>query len=195
MEKKENIILIGAGGHAKAVIDVIETEGRFNIYGLIDLKENVGKKVLGYEIIGTDEDLPKLFNEVKNAIITIGHIYNVEPRIKLYNLLKEIGYNLPVIISPYAYVSKYAKIGEGTVVMHHAAVNASAIIGSNCIINTKALVEHDAIIGDHCHISTGAVINGGVKVGNYSFIGSNAVTKQYIEIPEKSFIKAGSLVK
>ena len=191
---KEAIILVGGGGHCRSAIDVIEAAEKFNIFGIIDLKEKVGGTIFGYKIIGTDEDLKEIYNECKMANITIGHIKSAELRIKMYDLLKHIGYGFPEIISPLAYVSKYATVDEGTIIMHHAVVNAGAKIGKNCVINSKALIEHDAIIGDHCHISTAAVINGGVIVKNASFVGSNATTKQYITIEENSFIKAGSIV-
>ena len=192
----KEIILIGGGGHCKSVIDVIELEGKFKIAGIVEKDKNLtGKKVLDYEIIGCDEDLEKLREKYEYAFITIGQIKSPDLRIKLYEKLKSFNFKLPVIISPLSYVSKYTKIEEGTIIMHHSLVNTNAKIGKNCIINTKALVEHDAIIEDFCHISTAAVINGGVTIKKGSFIGSNAVTKECIEIKENSFIKAGSLVK
>jgi len=190
---KNNILLIGGGGHYRSVIDVVEAEGKFNIAGIIDLVENIGKKVLGYPIIGSDTDLPTFFKEYEYAFITIGHIYSNKDRVKLFHLLKKIGFILPVIVSPYAYVSSHAEIDEGTIVMHHALVNANARIGKNCIINSKALIEHDAIIEDHCHISTAAVVNGGVRVRENTFFGSNATSKQSSII--EGFIKAGSVIK
>lgn len=190
---KEKIVLIGGGGHCHSVIDVIELENRYEIIGIIDTKENIGKKVLGYEIIGCDDDLETIFLSCKNALITVGQIKTSDLRIKLFEKLKNIGFNFPVIISPIAYVSKHAILDEGTVIMHHALVNANVKIGKNCIINSKALIEHDCIIGDNCHISTSSVINGGVTVKANTFFGSNATSKQAIEIA--GFIKAGSLVK
>ena len=190
------IILIGGGGHCKSVIDVIELEGKFKIAGIIEKDKNlIGQKVLDYEVIGCDEDLGKLREKYEYAFVTVGQIKTPDLRTKIYEKLKKLNFKLPVIISPLAYVSKYSKIEEGTIIMHHALVNANAKIGKNCIINSKALIEHDALIEDFCHISTAAVINGGVIVKRGSFIGSNAVTKEYIEIKENSFIKAGSLVK
>lgn len=190
---RESIILIGGGGHCKSVIDVIEQGNQFEIAGIIDTKELVGSKVLGYKILGSDEDLKDLRHHYKYAFITIGQIKSPEIRIKLFEILKSFGYELPVIISPLAYVSKHARLGEGTVIMHHALVNANVIIGQNCIINTKALIEHDAIIEDNCHISTGAIINGGVHVKAGAFYGSNATCKEYVYV--SGFVKAGSVVK
>lgn len=190
---RDPIILIGGGGHCKSVIDVIEQGNQFEIVGIIDRKELVGSEVLGYKILGSDEDLKDLRHDYKYALITVGQIKSPEIRIKLFKILKSFGYELPVIISPLAYVSKHARLGEGTVIMHHALVNANVIIGQNCIINTKALIEHDAIIEDNCHISTGAIINGGVHVKAGAFYGSNATCKEYVHV--SGFVKAGSVVK
>jgi len=192
---KPQILLIGGGGHCKSVIDVIEMEGTYTIAGIIDKKEFIGQKVLGYEIIGCDDDLENLFQQFKYAVVTVGQIKSPDLRIKLFNHLQSIGFGTPSIISPRAYLSKYATVESGTVVMHDALINANATIGKNCIINTKALIEHDSVIGDHCHISTGAIINGGTVIGQGIFFGSNAVSKEYTVIAEKSFIKAGSIAK
>ena len=191
--KKEKILLIGGGGHCRSVIDVIELEDKYEIAGIVDKKELIGQEVLGYKVVGCDDDLEDFFGRYKYAIVTVGQIKSNSLRVKLFDTLKNIGYELPTIISPLAYVSKHSKVEGGTVIMHHALVNADVQIGKNCIINTKALVEHDAIVKDNCHISTGAIINGGVLVEENSFIGSNATTKEYIEI--KGFVKAGELKK
>lgn len=187
----QDIILIGGGGHAKSVIDVIESESKFNIIGIIDKPENIGKNVLGYKIIGTDENLSKIFKYCKNAHISIGQIKTNEPRKRIFEILKNIGFNLPVIISPFAYVSKHAQIGEGSIIMHNALINSGASVGKNCIINTKALIEHDAKIGNHCHISTASVINGGVNIKDDVFFGSNATSKEYIKIGENCVVGGG----
>jgi len=192
---KKPIVLIGGGGHCKSCIDVIETIDAFRIAGILDFSSNIGDKILGYPVIGSDDDIPRLIKEKSFFLITIGTIGKPDKRIELFQKVVNLGGILPKIISPNAYVSKHAKIGSGTIIMHHAMVNASADVGRNCIINTKALVEHDAVIGDHCHISTGSIINGGVSIGACSFFGSGAVSKQYITIPEYSFIKANSIVK
>jgi len=191
---KEKIILIGGGGHCKSCIDVIEQHEKYRIAGIVDLPEKLHQKIFDYEIIATDDDLSLLANEYKNFLITLGQIKSPEKRIRIFQALKESGVKLPIIISPLAYVSKHAKIGDGTIIMHHSLINAGAKIGSNCIINNKALVEHDAIIGDHCHIATGAIINGGVKVGAGTFFGSNAVCKEYIEIGENAVIGCGAKI-
>jgi len=194
MPNRKEILLLGGGGHCKSVIDVIEQENRFSIVGIIDKKDLVGSKVLGYSVIATDDELEVLSKKYKYVCITVGQISSPNIRIKLFDTSKRLGFSLPSIISPRAYVSKYAKIEEGTVIMHDVVINSDVKISQNCIINTKALIEHDSIIEEHCHVSTGAIINGGVKIEKNCFIGSNAVTKESITIKENSFIKAGSLV-
>ena len=189
---KNKILLIGGGGHCKAVIDVIEQTNLYEIAGIIDNNLDLGHKVLEYEVIGKDEDLINLRKNYEYAIITVGQIKSPKIRIKLFNLLKSLNFKLPIVISHRAYVSKYAKIGEGTIIMHDALVNANAKIGKNCIINSKALIEHDAIVEDNCHISTGAIVNGGTIVRKNSFFGSNAMAKEYIEIKANSIIGGGT---
>ena len=192
---KKAIVLVGGGGHCKSCIDVIEALDTFRIEGILDVASKVGEKILGYPIIGTDLDIPKLIKESVSFLITTGDIGNSEKRVALFNKVVKQGGVLPVIISPDAYVSKHAKIGSGTIIMHKAMVNASADVGHNCIINTNALIEHDAVIGDHCHISTGSIVNGGTVIGSCSFFGSGAVSKQYISISANAYIKANSIVK
>ena len=189
----EKILLIGGGGHCKSVIDVIEQEGKYTIAGIVDKKELLGQEVLGYKFIGCDDDLEELFLKYKYAFVTVGQIKSNNLRVKLFTILKNIGYELPVVVSPLAYVSKHAKVEEGTVIHHYALVNANATVRANCIVNSKALIEHDATIEEHCHISTATVINGGVVVKANSFVGSNATTKEYIVL--NGFNRAGSLLK
>jgi sugar O-acyltransferase (sialic acid O-acetyltransferase NeuD family) len=191
----DEILLIGSGGHARACIDVIELSDQFKIAGLVEKKKAETLGNLGYKVIGTDEDLQALGQRYSNALITVGQIKTPDTRVRLFKSLNQFNYTLPVIISPKAYVSKHAEIGDGTIVMHGAIVNANARIGKNCIINNNALIEHDAFIGDHCHIATRAVINGEVSVGNETFIGSGVVTKQSISIGSSCFIGAGVVLK
>jgi sugar O-acyltransferase (sialic acid O-acetyltransferase NeuD family) len=188
-----SLILIGAGGHANSCIDVIEEQGYYKIAGLVSLPEHMGTQQLdhGYAVIGTDNDLPRLAKIYQYAFISIGQIKNKEQRIHLYKKIVDHGFQLPTIIAPTAYVSRYATLGAGTIVMHGAIVNAGASVGDNCIINTRSLIEHDVNIGDNCHISTGAILNGGVKVGSGSFIGSSSVIKQGIAIGCNSLVGMG----
>jgi len=193
MEKPE-IILVGGGGHCKSCIDVIETEGRFAIKGIIDLPEMFNKMILGYPVIGGDKDLQKLAEKGYNFLITLGHMGNPKRRQELFKIIKTNKGNLPVIKSPLAYISKYSKIEEGTIIMHSSIVNTGARIRENCIINTKSLVEHDVSIESNCHISTNASINGNCTIFENVFVGSSATLKNGISITNNVIIGAGAVV-
>ena len=186
-----SILLIGGGGHCRSCIDVIEAEGKFIIAGIVCQPRGGREPVLGYEVLGDDEDLPELFKKYKFALITVGQIKSVNVRVKLFQQVQRLGFELPTIISPRAYVSKNASLGIGTIAMHDALVNIGAKIGNNCILNTKSLVEHDAIVADHCHISTSSVINGGAIIREKTFIGSNTITKEGLTVGKNSVIGSG----
>ena len=190
----KSLILIGGGGHCKSVIEVAESAG-YEIKGILDMPDEVGKEVLpGHKIIGTDDEIPQYVEEC-DFIITVGFIKNPALRIKLYNKVKAAGGRLATIIASTAHVSKYAELGEGTIIMHHAFVNAGAKIGDNCIINTFVNIEHDAEVGNQCHISTGTMVNGECKIGENCFIGSQSVCANCIEIASDIIVGAGSVVR
>ena len=191
---KKDLILLGAGGHCHSVIDVIEAQNIFSIVGILDKEDKIGMRVLGYEVIGTDDHLKNLKKKNLYFLVTIGAIKSSLARKTIFLTLLKEGFKMPTIISPLAHVSRNSSIGKGTVIHHFSMINSNANIGDNCIINTGAILEHDSRIGDHCHISTGAIINGGVSVENECFIGSGAVVIQNITIGSNSIVGAGSLI-
>ena len=194
MDMDKQPILIGGGGHYKACIDVIEASGMYCVAGVVDSALHPGQQILGYSIIGSDEDLSEIIDKYKYFLISIGQIKEYDNRFQLFIKIKKLGGIFPVIVSKFACISRYTFIDEGTIVMHHAVVNAGAKIGRNCIINTKAVVEHDVLIEDNCHISTGAVVNGGCRILKNTFVGSGAVIRQGITIGDSSVIGAGAVV-
>lgn len=190
-----NLLLIGAGGHTRSCIDVIEQQGIFNIAGLVVEPEGIHLKQLGYGVIGADTDLPDLRRDFEYALITVGQICSANVRKGIYQKLSALGFRFPVIISPRAYVSQHATVGAGSIVMHGAIINAGAKVGNNCIINNCALIEHDTTVEDHCHISTGAILNGGVSVGAGSFVGSGCVVKEGLSIGKDCLVGIGLTVR
>lgn len=193
---KEPIILIGGGGHCRSVIDVIESQGQYEIFGILDMPDKVGTKVLGYPIIGSDseKELKEFKAQCPNFLVTVGQVKSAQLRKKIFHRIKVAGGQLPIIISPKAHVSKHAKVEEGTVIHHFAMINANAKVGVNCIINSGALIEHDAVVGDHCHISTHGVINGAARVGEGAMVGSNACMLPMASLPENSMLAASSIL-
>ena len=189
----KDLIFVGGGGHCKSVLEAAESAG-YSILGVLDMPEEVGKEILSTKVIGTDDDIPAYVDKAE-FVITVGFIKNPATRIKLFNKIKESGGKFSTIIASTAYVSKYATVGEGTVVMHHAFVNAGAKVGNNVILNTFTNIEHDVVIGDQSHISTGTMVNGDCNVGERCFIGSQSVLANGISVGDDIIVGAGSLVR
>ena len=190
--KERQLIMVGGGGHCRSLIEVAESAG-YSVLGILDLPENVGKEFLSTQVIGTDDDIPAYVDQAE-FVIAVGSIKDPSTRIRLFEQVKAAGGKLATVVASTARVSKYATLGEGTVVIHHALVNAGAKVGSNVILNSFSDIEHDSVIGDHCHVSTGAIVNGGCRVGSACFVGSGAVLVQGINVGEGIVIGAGSLV-
>lgn len=192
---RPKLLLVGGGGHCVSCIDVIEREDRFSIHGIVDKTGQAGEgSVMGYPVLGDDDVLCKLREECDFALVVVGQIGSSVVRQRITSHLKELGYQLPTIISPHAHLSPHAFVGEGTIVMHGAVVNAGAVVGSHCILNSQCLVEHGAYVGDFVHVATGAMLNGDARVGDGSFIGSGATIIQGVSLSEERFVKANSLV-
>ena len=192
---REKLILIGAGGHATSCIDVIEQNGQFQVVGLIGLPNELNTKCLDYPVIATDDRLSDLRASYSYTLITAGQIAEPDTRIRLYRIAKELGFELPSIVAPSAYVSEHACLGNGTIVMHGAIINAGVSIGDNCIVNSRVLIEHGAYVSDHCHISTGAILNGDVVIGAGSFVGSGSQIKEGIKLGERCIVAMGMSVR
>ena len=190
--KKENIILVGGGGHAKACLDIILSTNQYKILGYIDQNELLDTK-FGVTYLGKDEVISN-YTGLSKFLITIGQIKSPETRISMFQKLKTAGAKLATVISPYAIISNFSTIGEGTIVMHGVILQSNSTIGINCIINDNVLIEHDVIVGDHCHISTSATLNGDVKIGKKTFIGSNSIISNQIVIGNEVIVGAGSVV-
>jgi sugar O-acyltransferase (sialic acid O-acetyltransferase NeuD family) len=189
----DKIILIGAGGHAKSVAEVINyASSSYIIDGLIDLQAPKDKYWDNIDYLGSDETAPDIARQ--KVHVSVGMIKNLTIREKIYNFYKLKGAEFPVIRSKYAFVSTNTEIGEGTIIMHQGFVNAGASLGINCIFNTKSTVEHDVKIGDHCHAGPGAIINADCTIGNNVFISSNATINRGVKIGNNCIIGAGSVI-
>ena len=186
----KKIFLIGAGGHANSCIDVIESEKKYNIVGLVS---NDTKNATNYPIICSDNEIKEKLNKYSFVHIAIGQIKSSNIRKNFFNLLSK-DFFLPVIKSPTSYISKNSQIDIGTIIMHNAIINSNSIIGKNCIINSNALIEHDVTIGDHCHISTGSILNGNVNIGSDTFIGSGVIIHNNITVGKNCIVSAGKII-
>lgn len=174
------MILYGASGHGKVIIEILEANGVKVDYVVDDNPEIT--ELLGYEV-------RRNTGKYDEAIISIG---SAQVRKMLVESLDVKTY--PIAIHPSAIVSPRAKLGEGTVVMHGAIVQTCVEAGKHCIINTGASVDHDCKLGDYVHIAPQAILSGAVEVGDGSWIGAGAVVKQCIKIGSNCMIGAGAVV-
>lgn len=195
MPDKKKILLIGAGGHSKVVLDAIN-RGFYDVVGFLQNDPSaIGNIVCDVPVIGQDIDIKKFREQgITHAIVALGHLGNWQLRDKLFSILLDAGFEPAIIIHPSAVVSTYAKIGMGTVILAGAIVNPGAIIGENCIINTGAIIEHDVSVGNNVHIAPRVVIAGATTVGDNSFIGIGSTVIQGISIGKECIIGAGSVV-
>lgn len=191
---ERRLILVGGGGHCKAVIDVAVSVGR-NVYGILDNNIATGSMVLGVPVIGGDDDIASVADENTEFVITVGQIKSSSIRRSIADRIRLAGGELasPLIAST-AHIAIGAEIGKGSVVMHNATVNSDAKIGENCIINTGAIVEHDCSVGDFVHISTGAIVNGMSHIGNDCFVGSHTTVANVVKVAQGCIIGTGAVV-
>ena len=189
----KSIYLFGGGPHSNSCIEIINQLKEFKIIGIVEKSKSKTVNDLKIPIIYQNN----LKYNIKNqqAHISIGNFKLQELRKKLFNNLTNKKFVLPHLISKNSYVSKTAKIGEGTIVMNGCVINSNVKIGKNCIINTGSIIEHDVIINNHCIISPGVIINGSVSIGELSFLGAGCVIVDGLNLPKNSFIKANKLIK
>jgi UDP-perosamine 4-acetyltransferase len=187
----ESVIIIGAGGHAKVVIELMRAKGRYQIAGCTALSKS-GSILDNVLILGTDDVLPALLSKgVRKAFIAIGD--NLL-RLRLLAKVSEMGFELINVVSPNAVVSPSATLGRGIAIMAGAVINASAQIGNGAIINTNASVDHDCCIGDGVHIGPGSALAGNVVVGPESILGAGTTVIPSVRIGRRTIIGAGSVL-
>lgn len=188
----KDIVLVGFGGHGKSVADTILRMKQYHIVGYTELQEMADA---GYPYLGTDEKLEELYQKgVPCAAVCVGYLGKGTTRDKLYQILMEIGYELPVIADPSAVISKSAVVGEGSFIGKNAVINAGAGVGKMTIINTGAIVEHECRIEDFSHIAVGAVLCGQSCVGDHVLVGAGSVLIQNVQVGRQAVIAAGTTV-
>ncbi len=189
---KKRILLIGGGGHCHSVLDSIISLQMYTEVGIVD---NIESSFWGAPVVGRDKDIPRLKSEGwTDAFITVGSVGDTKLRHKLYDIVKNIGMDIPSIIDPSAVVARDTNISEGVYIGKKSVVNAGAQIGACAIINTGAIIEHDCIIGSFSHISPGSIVCGQVCIEDDAHVGAASVVRQQITIGKATMIGAGSVV-
>jgi UDP-perosamine 4-acetyltransferase len=185
------VLIIGAGGHAKVIIELFRAAGNFEIVGLIDLDSN-GYPVLGIPVIGTDRDLVRFRRQgISRAFVGIGN--NVR-RVKLNHHLHQIGFDMLNAVSPAAVVSVSSTLGRGIAIMAGAVINAETRIDDSTIVNTNSCIDHDCRIAEGAHIAPGCSIAGNVRIGRLACIGAGTTIIPGISVGENALVGAGSCV-
>ncbi|MFF2484531.1 acetyltransferase [Paenibacillus sp. NPDC058071] len=183
-------VIVGAGGHAKVVVDVLRADASVELVGCLGQGRDLA--VLGLPVIGGDDELSRLLEQgVHHAFIAIG---NNARRMQLAKKAEAIGFELVNAVSPHAYVSPSASLGRGVAIMAGAIVQPAATIGSYSIINTGATVDHDTTIGEAAHIAPGCALSGSVFVGERSFLGTGAKVIDGMRIGSDCMIGAGAVI-
>jgi len=190
------VIGIGAGGHAKVLVEILRAMGIFQIQGLLDANPELhGSTVLGVDVLGDDTMLEDLYSqEITKAFIGIGSVGDTRLRRTIASKLCQVGMETVIAIHPTACVSPSASLGEGVAVMPLAIVGPGAAIGDHAILNSGTVIEHDCRVGTFAHVAPGAVLSGGVQVGEDSHVGAGVVVKEYVHIGRGCTVGAGSVV-
>lgn len=193
---RPRIVVIGAGGHARVVLDILFSIGAYEVVGVVALDgpSYIGRYNIAY--LGKDDVLPALLEsgEAALAALGVGTVGDNHKRKDLFTRVKAIGYRFPPLIHPRAVVGGDLEQGEGLVVAAGATVNPGVICGTNVLINTGAVVDHDCRLGDHVHVAPGAVLCGGVRVGDTAHVGAGATIIQGLTIGEGAVVGAGAVV-
>ena len=190
MSSKE-VVIIGSGGHAKVVIELVRAEGKYQIKGCTGLGER-GFVLGDIPILGSDSVLPAMLaNGARKAFVAIGDNHL---RLRLLAQVSEMGFQLINAISPDAVVSPSAVLGRGIAIMAGAIINASTQIGDGAIINTNAGVDHDCQIGSGAHIGPGSVLAGNVEIGSEAFLGVGTCVVPGVRVGSCTIVGAGSVV-
>jgi len=190
------VIGLGAGGHARVVMEILRAAGCYELAGLLDPKvELLGTEAAGVRVLGDDRSLPEIFaSGLSHVFIGVGSTGDLEPRRRLYAKARSLGFDVVSAIHKNANVSTTTEIGRGATIMAGVIINIGAVIGENVIVNSGAIVEHDCRIADHVHIATGARLASTVEVGEGTHIGVGACVRECIRIGRNSVVGAGAVV-
>ncbi|MBE6094917.1 MAG: acetyltransferase [Schwartzia succinivorans] len=192
--KEKPVILLGAGGHAKVLLDIL-LEQNIEVLGIAEKNgTDLPTDLYGVPVIGSDSDVQQYPPDKVELVNGIGSIGSTALRQKVYEKFKRQDYCFAQVIHPGAIISRQVELGEGVQIMAGAVVNIGTRIRENSIINTNASVDHDCDIGAHVHIAPGVTLSGGVTVGDGSHIGTGASVVQGIVIGDYAFVEVGGIV-
>lgn len=188
------LIVLGAGGHAKVLIDALRLAGRRILFTVDADPARHGGSVAGVSVRGGDDVVLAHAPETVLLVHGLGSTRQCEDRRRLFERMKQRGYRFASVVHPSAVVSPSASLGEGVQVLAGAVVQPGAALEDDVIVNTNASVDHDCQVGRHSHVGPGACLGGGVRVGERTHVGAGATVIQYRTIGAGVLIGAGSVV-
>jgi sugar O-acyltransferase (sialic acid O-acetyltransferase NeuD family) len=188
-----DVVVVGASGHAEVVIDILERQGIYRIAGLID--RSVKGHLMGYEILGTESDLPGIVREreIAGGIVAIGDNWTRHRVVNALNVLLP-GFAFVTAVHPSAQIGRNATVGRGSAVMAGAVINPNARVGEFCVVNTNASLDHGSVMGDFSGLLPNAVTGGNVLIGAFAAVCQGANIIHGVEIGEHTVIGAGATV-
>jgi sugar O-acyltransferase (sialic acid O-acetyltransferase NeuD family) len=192
--RKEPLVVWGAGGHARVVVEILNLTRHYEIIGFLDDLRNVAATTSESDrqpFLGGRESLDRLHESVRKIVLAFGHC---SARYEISALVLKKGFELVTAIHPSSVVSSDSIIGSGTVVTAGAIVNPGVCVGTSAILNTGSVVDHDCVIGEACHIAPGVHLAGRVSVGRCTWIGIGSVISDRVRVGAGCLIGAGSLV-
>jgi UDP-perosamine 4-acetyltransferase len=189
----EKVVIVGASGQAKVVIDILQEAGQLEIVGCTSgSPADVGRAILGIPVLGTDSVLPGLCAAgIRSVFVAVG---DNRVRQRLIGEVLSAGFKLVNAISPRAVISRHVTLGSGVAVMPGAVINASSEINDGAIVNTGATVDHDCILGCCAHVAPGTSLAGWVSIGEGAFLGTGVKVIPRASIGSWSIIGAGAIV-
>jgi sugar O-acyltransferase (sialic acid O-acetyltransferase NeuD family) len=185
----EKIMIVGAGGHGRAVADTIELAGIYEIAGFLDDVYPETKAVWGYPLLGVSQDLNGFTHLAGSLVVAIG---NNNVRQTVFEKAKAAGFSLPSIMHPSAVVSRRAMIGEGCCIMAGSVVGTEAVLGRGCVVNINASVDHHCRLDDFAHLGVGVQLAGGVKVGAAAWMQAGSSAGYRVEVPSGEVVMPSS---
>ncbi len=194
--KEPYLLVFGAGGHAKAIIDMVKQLDKYVVAGILDDdKQLTGKEILGIPVLGTRVLFPVLIKQgVRLAVNGVGGILDINVRIKIFEALEKAGFSFPSLIHPRATAETSAVIDDGVQVFANAYIGSEAHLHPRCMVNTNAVVSHDCVIGMYSHIAPGALLAGEVHVGAYTLVGMGVTTAIGVQIGDNVRIGNGAII-
>lgn len=204
------VVIYGGGGHAKALIELIEAEGKYKVMGVLDDHIPVGSKILSIPVLGDGSLLLRLKSQgIGKVVNAVGGIGDITPRLRIYEDILAAGLVVPDVLHPRACIENSAHLTGGTQVFFNAYIGSEVTIGFGCIVNTGVIISHDCVLSDYVNLSPGAILAGavqvgersligmgvtinlGVKIGKGARIGNSAVVKA--DVPENGIVRAGAI--